>query len=118
MLPAATQGFECGIHITNFNDIKVGDVIEAAEAAREQGGIVCELVVLLDREQGGQEHIRAHNIEPHVLFSISEAFAWLNEVNLLSDKDHRMIMQYIQNERNGITDSEKDSRNQTGKTGA
>ena len=93
-------------------------VIEAAEAAREQGGIVCELVVLLDREQGGQEHIRAHNIEPHVLFSISEAFAWLNEVNLLSEKDHRMIMQYIQNERNGITDSEKDSRNQTGKTGA
>ena len=76
-------------------------VIEAAEAAREQGGIVCELVVLLDREQGGQEHIRAHNIEPHVLFSISEAFEWLKEVNLLSERDHSLIMEYIHEEKDG-----------------
>lgn len=26
-----TQGFECGLTIENFNDIKVGDVIEAFE---------------------------------------------------------------------------------------
>ncbi len=74
-------------------------VIDAAEAAREQGGIVCELVVLLDREQGGRESIRRNNIEPHVLFNISEAFNWLNEVQLLSDKDHEMIMAYIKSEK-------------------
>jgi uridine monophosphate synthetase len=74
-------------------------VIDAAEAAREQGGIVCELVVLLDREQGGRESIRSNNIEPHVLFNISEAFTWLNEVQLLSDKDHEMIMAYINSEK-------------------
>ena len=74
-------------------------VIDAADAAREQGGIVCELVVLLDREQGGQEHLRAHNIEPHVLFCISEAFEWLNEVSLLSAEDYRMIMEYIDTEK-------------------
>ena len=25
------QGYECGMHIENFNDVKVGDVIEAFE---------------------------------------------------------------------------------------
>ncbi len=74
-------------------------VIDAAEAAREQGGIVCELVVLLDREQGGREAIRGKNIEPHVLFNISEAFTWLNEVGLLGDKDYEMIMTYIKSEK-------------------
>ena len=26
-----TEGFECGIHLANFDDVKVGDVIEAYE---------------------------------------------------------------------------------------
>lgn len=26
-----TQGFECGLTIENFNDIKIGDVVEAFE---------------------------------------------------------------------------------------
>jgi orotate phosphoribosyltransferase len=81
-------------------------VIEAAEAARAQGGIVCELVVLLDREQGGRENIRSHNIEPHVLFHISEAFDWLNEVKLLSDADHQMIMDYINHEKEDLKANE------------
>ncbi|MBW1998273.1 MAG: orotate phosphoribosyltransferase [Deltaproteobacteria bacterium] len=81
-------------------------VIDAAEAAREQGGIVTELVVLLDREQGGGEYIRAHNIEPHVLFKISEAFEWLREVRLLDEEKYRMIMDYIENEKKSVALSE------------
>ena len=77
-------------------------VIMAAEAARDQGGIVSELVVLLDREQGGRQYIRAHNIEPHVLFSISEAFNWLNEVKLLSNADYSTIMEYIEEEKKSV----------------
>ena len=77
-------------------------VIDAAEAARSQGGVVSELVVLLDREQGGQDYIRSCNIEPHVLFSISEAFDWLKEVKLLDSKDYKVIMNYIKEEKNNI----------------
>ena len=80
-------------------------VTDAAEAAREQGGIVTELVVLLDREQGGREYLRAHHVEPHALFNISEAFDWLNEVNLLSDKDHKIIREYIEKEEKRLLDS-------------
>lgn len=77
-------------------------VIEAATAAREQGGIVSELVVLLDREQKGKDYLRLQNIEPHVLFNISEAFDWLREVELLSAADYQTIMAYIDTEKNNI----------------
>ena len=78
-------------------------VIEAAVAARDQGGIVSELVVLLDREQKGKDYLRSQNIEPHVLFNISEAFDWLREVELLSADTYRTIMAYIDTEKNHAT---------------
>ncbi len=74
-------------------------VIQAAEAGREQGGMVTELVVLLDREQGGQESLLNNNIRPHVLFNVSDAFKWLNEVNMLNDGDYKVIMDYIKSEK-------------------
>jgi len=86
-------------------------VIMAAEAAREQGGIVSELVVLLDREQGGREYIRSHNIEPHVLFSISEAFSWLKQVKLLSNEDYKMIAEYIVQEKESSVSPKKEKTN-------
>jgi len=87
-------------------------VIDAAEAARDQGGIVSELVVLLDREQGGQEHIRKHSIEPHVLFNISEAFDWLKEVGLLGPDDYKVIMGYIEEEKAGLPGSQNEQDKQ------
>ena len=75
-------------------------VIQAAEAVREQGGLVTELVVLLDREQGGREFILSNNIRPHVLFTVSDAFEWLNEVKMLNDENYKVIMDYINEEKN------------------
>jgi uridine monophosphate synthetase len=80
-------------------------VIQAAEAVREQGGRVAELVVLLDREQGGSESLLARGIRPHVLFKVSDAFQWLNEVGLLDADNYRLIVDYIAGEKNrGIDD--------------
>ena len=74
-------------------------VIQAAEAAREQGGQITDLVVLLDREQGGREFLLSNNIRPHVLFNVSDAFKWLNEVKLLSDDHYQVITDYIKAEK-------------------
>jgi orotate phosphoribosyltransferase len=71
-------------------------VIEAAEVVRDQGGVVNELVVLLDREQGGQQRLRSSRIEPHVLFKISDAMTWLHQVGLISDEIYQMVRQYIE----------------------
>jgi orotate phosphoribosyltransferase len=73
-------------------------VIEGSEVIRDQGGVVNELVVLLDREQGGQENLRASRIEPHVLFKISDAMAWLHSVGLIEDEIFDTIKNYIEEE--------------------
>jgi len=73
-------------------------VIEAAEVVRDQGGVVNELVVLLDREQGGQERLRGNRIEPHILFKISDAMTWLHSVGLMGDDIYQTIRQYIEEE--------------------
>ena len=73
-------------------------VIESAEVVRDQGGVVNELVVLLDREQGGQEKLRASRIEPHVLFKISDAMVWLHNVGLIEDKIYETVQKYIEEE--------------------
>jgi len=73
-------------------------VIEAAEVVRDQGGVVNELVVLLDREQGGKERLRKSRIEPHVLFKISDAMEWLNRVGLIEDQMYVILKEYIEEE--------------------
>ncbi len=73
-------------------------VIEAAEVVRDQGGVVNELVVLLDREQGGRERLKTSRIEPHVLFKISDAMTWLHKVGLIEDKVYDMVQKYIEEE--------------------
>ena len=73
-------------------------VIEAAEVVRDQGGVVNELVVLLDREQGGQQRLRTSQIEPHVLFRISDAMTWLHAVGLIEDKTYETLKRDIEEE--------------------
>ncbi len=76
-------------------------VIEAAEVVRDQGGVVNEMVVLLDREQGGQQRLRSCRIEPHVLFKISDAMAWLHNVGLIEDQIFETLRKYIEEESRG-----------------
>ena len=73
-------------------------VIETAEVIRDQGGVVNELVVLLDREQGGRQRLRSSRIEPHALFKISDAMIWLNKVGLIEDKIFDTLIKYIEEE--------------------
>jgi orotate phosphoribosyltransferase len=80
--------------------ITTGDsVIEAAEVVRDQGGVVNEMVVLLDREQGGEENLRKSRIEPHLLFKISDAMNWLHSVRLISDDIYRTLTSYLEEEK-------------------
>ena len=74
-------------------------VIEASEVVRDQGGVVNELVVLLDREQGGKERLRSSRIEPHVLFKISDAMLWLHTVGLIEDRIYDIVKNYIEEEK-------------------
>src|SRR5512139_1163673 len=80
-------------------------VIEAAEVVRDQGGAVNEVVVLLDREQGGEENLRKSRIEPHLLFKISDAMNWLHSVHLISDDIYETLTRYLEEERKGSAEN-------------
>jgi orotate phosphoribosyltransferase len=73
-------------------------VIEAGEVVRDQGGVVNELVVLLDREQGGQQKLRGSRIEPHVLFKISDVMTWLHNEGLIVDEIYETLRKYMEEE--------------------
>jgi orotate phosphoribosyltransferase len=86
--------------------ITTGDsVIEAAEVVRDQGGVVNEMVVLLDREQGGEENLRKSRIEPHLLFKISDAMNWLHSVHLISDDIYKTLISYLEEEKKGSAET-------------
>ena len=85
------------------------------QAARQRERVEDALKHLLDREQGGKEHLRAQNIEPHVLFNISQAFEWLREVELLSAGDYKTIMAYIEAEKHPGNGGE--NKNEAGQGG-
>jgi orotate phosphoribosyltransferase len=59
------------------------------------------MVVLLDREQGGQVRLRSSRIEPHVLFNISDAMSWLHSVGLISHEVYDTLKAYIEEESKG-----------------
>jgi orotate phosphoribosyltransferase len=73
-------------------------VIESAEVVRDQGGVVNELVVLLDREQGGRDRLQSSRVQPHVLFKISDAMEWLHKVGLIEDNIFQTVKEYIAEE--------------------
>jgi orotate phosphoribosyltransferase len=73
-------------------------VIEAAEVVRDRGGVVNELVALVDRQQGGSERLRTSRIEPHALFKISDAMTWIHNVGLIEDSVYDTVQKYIEEE--------------------
>ena len=73
-------------------------VIEASEVVRDQGGVVNEMVVLLDREQGGEANLHKARIVPHLLFRISDAMSWLHSVGLISHEVYQTLKNYIEEE--------------------
>ena len=76
-----------------------GTVIDAINTVREFGGVVNELVVLLDREQGGPEAISAQGVTPHYLFKITDAFEWLHQEDLITNDEYQKLITYIESER-------------------
>jgi orotate phosphoribosyltransferase len=82
-------------------------IIESAEVVRDQGGIVNELVVVLDREQGGEERLRKARIEPHFLFRITNAMTWLNSSGLITNEIYATLINYIEEETRSAQHSAK-----------
>ncbi|MHA1627051.1 MAG: orotate phosphoribosyltransferase [Candidatus Asgardarchaeia archaeon] len=88
---------EKGDRILMIDDlITTGEnLIEAANSIREEGAVVRDVVVLIDREQGGVENLRENGIRLHYLMRVSQMMDFLKERRLVSDEEYEEVMEYI-----------------------
>jgi len=67
----------------------------AAKAITAEGGIVNDAVVLLDREEGGEEKLKTSGIRLHALLRISEVANMLYETGAINEEQLKTILRQI-----------------------
>lgn len=67
----------------------------AAKAVVAEGGVVKDAVVLLDREEGGEEKLRKSGIKLHALLNISEAANMLYETGAINEEQLKTILKQV-----------------------
>lgn len=91
-----------GIYEKGQNCLLVEDVItsgkslvETIDEVENEGIKVSDIVVVLDRQQGGKEKLEAKGYKVHSLFNISEVVEILREVNYIDDEEVARIQDFV-----------------------
>ncbi len=64
----------------------------AAKAIRAEGGVVSDALVLLDREESGEERLKKDNIKLHYLLTAREAATKLYELGVIEEDQFKTIV--------------------------
>lgn len=72
-----------------------GSLLAAVDAIRAEGGVVKDVLVLIDREEGGREALAKIDVELHCLTKISEMAKFLHEMEIISKEQFRDILKQI-----------------------
>lgn len=65
---------------------------KAADAIKAEGGVVKEVVALLDREEGGKEKLIKNGIKVHTLLNITEVANTLYEIGAIDEESLKTIL--------------------------
>lgn len=68
----------------------------AAEAIRTEGGVVTDVVVLLDREEGGKGNLAKDGVRLHYLLRTSEAAGKLYEIGAITEDQFDIILKQVE----------------------
>ena len=95
-----------GILVSGDRVLLVDDLIttglnlkKAADAIRAEGGVVTEVVALLDREEGGKEKLEKRGVKIHTLLKIREVANTLYEIGAIDEENLKTILKQIKNNR-------------------
>ena len=66
-----------------------------AKAVRAEGGVVTDVVVLLDREEGGKERLAKDNISLHYLLEVGEAAEKLYEIGSINEEQLKTVLRQV-----------------------
>jgi len=67
----------------------------AAKALRAEGGVIDDVVVLVDREEGGKEKLAKDNLSLHYLLRAGEAAQKLFDMGVISNDEYKIIVRQI-----------------------
>jgi orotate phosphoribosyltransferase len=91
-----------GILISGNKVLLVDDLLttgltlkKAVDAVRAEGGIVTDLVVFLDREEGGKQLLENDGVKVHALLKVSEVAKTLFEVGAIDKESLKTIQKQI-----------------------
>ena len=95
-----------GILVSGDRVLLIDDLIttglnlkKAAEAIRAEGGVVTEVVALLDREEGGKKKLEKNGMKVHTLLQIREVANTLYEIGAIDEESLKTILKQIKNNR-------------------
>lgn len=74
---------------------KGGSILKATEAVRAEGGVVSDVVVLLNREENGEKSLADEEIKLHYILTISEFARNLNEIEAITKKQMDTILKQV-----------------------
>ena len=72
-----------------------GSIITAADVLRNAGLMVKDVVVLVDREQGGNQLMDEFGLKLRSVLKISEIVSTLKRKELIDEDTHKVVYQYI-----------------------
>lgn len=86
-----------GDHVLLIDDlITTGlSLVKASKAVMAEGGVVSDVVVLLDREESGREKLEENGIELHALLNMSEIANKLHEIGTIDEEQLKTILKQI-----------------------
>jgi orotate phosphoribosyltransferase len=74
---------------------KGGSILKAAEAVRAEGGVVGDVIVLLDREENGENSLANNGIKLHYILTITEFARKLHDIEVISERELDIVLKKV-----------------------
>ena len=74
-----------------------GSVIKTKKVLEDEGAVVCDVLVILDRLEGGSENLKNNGLALHAVTDTMNVISELEKENLISRKNYNKISNYISN---------------------
>jgi uridine monophosphate synthetase len=90
-------GVQAGERVALVDDVITdgGAKLEAAAPFRAAGFVVDDVVVLVDREQGGAELLAQQGLRLHACFTLRNVLTALRDAGRISGETHERVLQYL-----------------------
>ena len=70
--------------------------IKFIEGIKNSGGVVEDVVIVLDREQGGVEALAKENVKLHSLITLKELLSYMKDNDMVDEDKYNEILDYLE----------------------